>query len=218
MRIMHSNSASRLPSRFFPHPRRLCTALLGSGAAAVLLTGALAGCSATGSEASSPSGAGATADEVTQQLGFEGMDARQIIDKLDRTPVSERSQDFMASVGTDELKLTTEASTATLPLPEDLNYVSIAPYESSTHDCFYHSLTTCRGELGDQPVHVTVTDNSGKKILDQDATTFNNGFVSFWLPEDITGKIAVTHDGKSGTTAIDTTDQGATCITDLKLA
>ena len=181
--------------------------------AALSTTGLVTACSADGEGTSA-----AANSDVVKQIGFEGLDARQIIDKLDRTPVSERSKDYLASVGTDELKLTTTDAETTLPLPDDLNYVSIAPYVKQTHDCFYHSLTTCLGELGDTPVHVTITDDAGKTIVDENTTTFNNGFVGFWLPEDIHGTITIHQGDKSGSTQIDTSDEGATCVTDLQLA
>lgn len=50
-----------------------------------------------------------------------------------------------------------EAQEVTIDLPGEKPYVSIAPYVDTTHDCFYHSLTSCRGELGNEEVDVKIT-------------------------------------------------------------
>ena len=77
-------------------------------------------------------------------------------------------------------------------LPDNQTYVSIAPYLTSTHDCFYHSLTTCLGELDNEDIQVTITD-------------------------DAIGLIEVSYQGRTGTTEFSTTDDGAICVTDLRL-
>lgn len=93
------------------------------------------------------SSSGAEQEEVLNAYGLEGMDAREIIDYLDRQPIAERPTDLMASVRSEELILSNQAGEVTLAMPEDLSYVSVAPFVSQTHDCYYHSLTTCVGEL-----------------------------------------------------------------------
>lgn len=62
----------------------------------------------------------------------------------------------------------------------------------ASHDCFYHSLTTCLGELDNEDIQVTITD-------------------------DAIGLIEVSYQGRTGTTEFSTTDDGATCVTDLRL-
>jgi len=37
------------------------------------------------------------------------------------------------------------------------------------------------------------------------------------VPSDITGTIEISHDGRTGASDFTTTDDGATCITDLQL-
>lgn len=192
----------------------------------------LAGCSATNPDANpdanpdpaaatdttAANGAAATQDQFLADHGLADMDASQIIDHLDALPVAERPTDLIASVRTDELLLSDDRQEITLDLPENQTYVSIAPYATQTHDCFYHSLTTCLGELGNEPVHVTITDEaSGEVLVDEQATTFDNGFVGFWLPDETTGTIEITHQDRTGTTAFSTNDDGATCVTDLRL-
>lgn len=176
----------------------------------------LAGCSANDAQ---PAESGAVSqDEFLDSHGLAAMDSVQIIDHLDRLPLAERPAEFLASVRVDELLLSDQNQEISLDLPENLTYVSLAPYLSQTHDCFYHSLTTCTGELGNAPVHVTFTDDAtGKTLVDEQTMTFDNGFIGFWVPRDTTGTIEVTHEGGTGTTEFSTTDEGATCITDLRL-
>ena len=102
-------------------------------------------------------------------------------------------------------------------LPDGQFYLSIAPYVSRTHECFYHSLTTCTGELADQAVDVTIVDSTGKTLVDGPAQTYANGFVGFWLPRDIEGTITVTHQGRTATSAISTDREAPTCLTTLQL-
>ena len=83
----------------------------------------------------------------------------------------------------------------------------------ASHVCFYHSLTTCLGELDNEDIQVTITDEA---LVDEATTTFDNGF-GFWLPDDATGLIEVSYQGRTGTTKFSTTGDGATCVTDLRL-
>lgn len=176
----------------------------------------LTGCSTT--DSASTTTTGGSQEEFLDTYGLADMDARQIIDHLDQQPVAQRPTDLIASVRTDELVLTDQDQEVTLDLPENLTYVSIAPYVTQTHDCFYHSLTTCLGELGNEPIHVTFTDEAtGDTLVEEQTTTFDNGFAGFWVPSETTGTIEVTYQDRSGVTEFSTTDDGATCVTDLRL-
>ena len=184
--------------------------------ATVALALVLAGCSAADPEP--------TANETVSQdtflttHGLADMDAVEIIDHLDRQKVTERPTDLIASVRTDELLLSSDDQEVVLDLPDNQTYVSIAPYLTSTHDCFYHSLTTCQGELDNEDIQVTITDEAtGEVLVDETTTTFDNGFIGFWLPDDVTGLIEVNYQGRTGTAEFSTTDDGATCVTDLRL-
>src|SRR5690625_7473019 len=127
------------------------------------------------------------------------MDAVEIIDHLDQQPVAQRPTDLIASVGIDELVLTDQNQEITLDLPANLTYVSVAPYVTQTHDCFYHSLTTCRGELDSEHTEVTFTDETtGETQVDEQTTTFDNGVIGFWVPRDTTGTIEATPERQAG--------------------
>jgi len=194
---------------------------------------ALTGCSVTG-EGGDP--AAETGQRSTTEAGERGtaeadstaeflsehdladMGAVEVIDHLDRLPVSQRPGDLMASVLNAELVLTDGTQEATLALPEQKSYVSIAPFVDETHDCFYHSLTTCIGAMSQKPVDVTITDAAtGATVVEESATTFDNGFIGFWVPSHISGTIEISAAGKTGSTEFSTEENGATCVTDLKL-
>ncbi|MBM7231449.1 MULTISPECIES: CueP family metal-binding protein [Dietzia] len=156
---------------------------------------------------------------VLEQHGLAGMDAPEIIEHLDTMAVSDRPTTLIASVQPTELVLsdTAAGSTQTLPMPDETFYLSVAPYEAQTHDCTFHSLTTCLGEMTGESVDVTVTDAAGRTILDETRTTYDNGFVGLWLPRDITGTIRIEHDGKTASTPIATGADDLTCLTTMQL-
>jgi len=171
--------------------------------------------SAAAGEAAPPSGAAAS---LLAEHGLDGLDAVGVIDRLDRLGGPDRPADLMASVRPGELQLSSGGSKASLPIPADRFYLSVAPYVEQTHDCFYHSLTTCKGELSAEDVHVRIVDStSGKVLVDGARTTFANGFVGFWLPRDITGTLEVHYDGKVAATEFSTDEDAPTCLTSVHL-
>lgn len=184
--------------------------------AAATLSLVLAGCAPAADAEPSPSTDSQA--EFLNTYDLDDMDAVEIIDHLDRLETAERPADLIASVYPDELVLTDNRQEVVLDLPQNLSYLSIAPYVEQTHDCFYHSLTTCQGELSNATVDVEITDSTtGDVVVDEQATTFDNGFVGFWVPSDIDGTIEISYDGRTGTSDFTTTDEGATCVTDLQL-
>ncbi|HNO39629.1 MAG TPA: CueP family metal-binding protein, partial [Marmoricola sp.] len=144
--------------------------------------------------------------DVATAFGYAGLDARQLIDKLDRLAVSERPEGLSASVRPDRLILTdSEEQEQILPLPDDKSYVSVAPYVKTTHECHFHALTSCIGELSNKPIQLTVTNTSTGEVIRQGlATTFDNGFIGLWLPRNIKARIQVVHDGHSGSAEVST--------------
>lgn len=190
-------------------PRRAAVALLAAGA----LT--LAGCSTGTSE----NAATAPPTAALESYGLTGLDAPEIIEELDTMPVADRPDDLIASVQPSELVLTSDTDgVTTLPMPEDRFYLSVAPYQQRTHDCYFHSLTTCLGELSEEEVQVTVTDDdTGQTIVDDTYTTYDNGFIGLWLPRDVTGALTIEHDGTSATAPIATGEDDLTCLTSMQL-
>ncbi|MDO5513202.1 CueP family metal-binding protein [Corynebacterium sp.] len=193
-----------------PTPRRTAIALLAAGSLA------LASCSTD----NDPAQEAASPPASLEAYGLAGLDAPQIIDKLDTMPVADRPADLTASVQPTELSLNTGSEElATLPMPDDEFYLSVAPYENRTHSCHFHSLTTCLGEMAGEQVHVTVTDTTtGQTLIDEPRTTYDNGFLGLWLPRDITATLTIDHDGKTATSPIATGDQDLTCLTTMQIA
>ncbi|MFT4470161.1 CueP family metal-binding protein [Arthrobacter sulfonylureivorans] len=184
--------------------------------AAVSLSLLLTACAPAGTESASEGTA--TDSGLLAEHQLDGLDAAGIIDHLDRLDVAERPADLMASVRQDELLLSDGAQELAMALPEDRSYISIAPYLSQTHDCFFHSLTTCLGELGNKSISVKITDGvTGETLVKEQTETFSNGFAGYWIPDNVQGTIEVSYAGHSGSADFSTSDDGATCITDLRL-
>jgi len=189
-------------------------------AVSLLSLGAVAGCStATGPTPPPPAASQSVsgdAEAILSAQGLSGKSPREVIEALDQDP-SARPLSLMASVRYDEVMLDDGTTQATLPLDGDEFYISVAPYENRTHDCYFHSLGTCQGELTNTDVHITVVSEDGETLVDEDATTYTNGFVGFWVPKDVKGTVTVTKDGKTGEVAFSSDPEGATCITTLQL-
>jgi hypothetical protein len=169
--------------------------------------------------ASSAPGAATGAADVEALLGgygFEGGTAEEVVEVLDSTH-EDREKGLAASVTADQVVLADRDRQVTLDVPQDRFYLAVAPYETTTHDCFHHSLSGCQGELVDTPVRVTVTDAGGTVLVDEERTTYANGFVGLWLPADIEGTIEVRARGKSATADIATGAEDPTCLTTMRL-
>lgn len=193
-------------------PRRA----LAIGAALAAAAIALAGCTAAEPAPAAP----AAEQQVLTEHDLSGLDAAGIIDRLDALPVDERPVDLIASVRPDELIVTDDQGREiSLPMPSDQTYVSIAPYVGQTHDCYFHSLTTCLGELRNTPVQITVVDDAtGDVLVSQEQDTFDNGFAGVWLPRGIQATVTIAAEGRTATAAVSTTSaDDATCITTMQL-
>lgn len=194
--------------------RLLAVAMIASGVA-------LTGCTAATPGPASPPASSPTSDaDLLADHGVAGLDATQIIERLDAMPVEDRPADLMASVRPDALVLTDgHDREARLPMPEDEVYVSVAPYRDQTHECYFHSLTTCLGELSDAEVRVELISADGDVLIDEVRRTFDNGFVGIWVPRGIEAILTVEHESSEGTVEVSTMGQdGPTCITSLRLA
>ncbi|MCB8045301.1 CueP family metal-binding protein [Microbacterium oxydans] len=186
-------------------------------AAALVLTGCA---TAPSHEPASPSTNSQAVDTgFLADHDLDGLDAAQVIERLDTMPVADRPTDLIASVQPDALVLTDDQKRETrLPMPEDEVYISVAPYREQTHDCYFHSLTTCLGELANTAVQVTLTGEDGDVLLDEVRQTYDNGFVGIWVPRGIKATLTIEHEGRTGTVTISTMNEDdATCITTLQL-
>lgn len=180
----------------------------------------LAGCtSAPSPGARSSATASPAAGDVLSEHDLAGLSTTDIIERLDTMPVAERPTGLIASVHPRTVSITGgQGQEAELAMPEDEVYLSIAPYRRTTHQCHFHSLTTCVGELRNANVHITLTDDSGETLIDEPRLTYDNGFIGIWVPRGIKATLTIKHNEKVGTQKISTTeDDDPTCITDLKV-
>ncbi|ANH38228.1 hypothetical protein I601_1797 [Nocardioides dokdonensis FR1436] len=179
----------------------------------------LAGCA--GSDPQPPSSAAQSdaAGDLLSTHDLAGLDTAEVIERLDTLPLAERPTDLLASVQPDAVVLTDDQDRETwLPMPTDEVYISVAPYREQTHECHFHSLTTCVGELGNETVQVVLTDADGDVLIDETRETYDNGFVGLWVPRDLEGTLTIEHDGRTGTVPVATMDaDDPTCLTGLRL-
>ncbi|MHA6508562.1 CueP family metal-binding protein [Tessaracoccus sp. Y1736] len=171
------------------------------------------------SPAASDAGTTVAAGDAAALLSAQGLDGksgREAVEALDQLD-AQRPLPLAASVRYDEVLLSDGTIEASMPLDGDEFYLSIAPYETTTHECYFHNLGTCRGELAEADVKVTITTDSGEVLVDEDATTYANGFVGFWIPKDVAGTVVVIKDGKRAESRFSSDAEGPTCLTTLQL-
>lgn len=208
--------------------RRLSVTLAALAATGIVLTGCSAGVQTTPSQtspsqsASTPStdaGSAAVAQELLAVHDLAALDVREVIARLEATALVDRPDDLLASVEPDTLVLRdARGREGRLPLPDDAVYVSIAPFRDQTHECHFHSLTTCVGELADTEVRVTLTTDDGSIVVDETRRTQDNGFVGVWVPRGLETTLTVESHGLTGSVPLSTTSpDDRTCITDLQL-
>ncbi|MFD1813138.1 CueP family metal-binding protein [Rhodococcus gannanensis] len=159
------------------------------------------------------------APDALSANGLNGLDGRALIERLDTMPVADRPDGLIASVRPDAVLVSDDEGPETaVPLPVDEFYLSIAPYVGTTHECYFHSLTTCLGELRDEPVRVLATNRAdGAVLADSTTRTYDNGFVGLWLPRDIEADVVVEYAGRTGRTTVGTGPDDPTCITTVDL-
>lgn len=109
---------------------------------------------------------------------------------------------------------------AQVPLEGETMYVAVAPYVRQTHPCQVHYISSCRAELAEVPLRVTVRGRDGRVVLQQAVTTLPNGFVELWLPRgmDLSLTIEWPDAGLVGQGRIVTGANAPTCVTDIRLA
>ena len=111
-----------------------------------------------------------------------------------------------------------DGETISIPLPDDIMIVSIAPYINKTHTCATHYMSSCDAELKNTNIKVVaVTAASGKILINKTMKTAPTGFLDLWLPRNQTIDITVSAKGKSATGKIFTNRDSKTCETTLKL-
>lgn len=131
--------------------------------------------------------------------------------------IGEFAETVSASIDSQELIVTEDGEETTYDLPKDEFFVSIAPFETFTHDCAIHSLTGCQGELVEDAFDVKITSEDGEVIVDEEMESFANGFIDLWLPRDGEYTVEIAKDGKVSEQTISTFENDYTCITTMQL-
>jgi len=198
-------------------PRRTLATVV--AATALVLTG----CGSSGSPTATPPAVTepAAAQGLLTEHGLDDLAPEALVDQLDRTAVSDRPEGLIVSVRPDTLVVSDGQGgpESTVALENGEFYLSLAPYVDQTHDCWFHSLTTCLGELRNEAIEVRITDSaSGEVLVEESTTTYDNGFVGYWLPRDIEATVEVTAGGRTGSALVPTGGEDATCLTTLRLA
>jgi hypothetical protein len=170
-------------------------------------------------DASASAGLSSDANAMLAKYDIEApASAAGLIDQLQAQPLADRPKGLMASVRANELLLASGDDEVSLALPEDEFRLSIAPYLTDMHECFYHSLTTCVGELGEENFHVTITDDASEKVLfDRDVTTFENGFFDVSLPAGLDITVLIDDGERSVELPLGTRAEDPTCVTTAHL-
>lgn len=179
--------------------------LLLPAAALLLATGCAAG---TDNETKS--------SNLLREHGLERASTPEVVEQLDRTN-EDRSTGLSASVTYDSVILQDNGQEIVLEMPEDQFYLAVAPWTTTTHECFHHSLSGCQGELANTPVQVRITAADGTVLVDESTSTYENGFAGFWLPKDITGSLQITSAAGTATQDFGTFEDSPTCITTMRL-
>lgn len=147
------------------------------------------------------------------QLG--GLSVEEIVYRLDSSKADPAG--LKSSINSEYLILSDATGEIKLALPDDLFYLSFAPYITQTHPCATHSLASCQGELVNQGMSAIITDMDGKEVFNAQVTTMENGFVGVWLPRNMEGMLTVSYNGMTGQAPITTHAGSDTCLTTLQL-
>lgn len=140
---------------------------------------------------------------------------KQIVEEFS---LAKRTAKSVSAKSSELLVLENDGTQKTYPMPKNEFYLSIAPFVENTHTCYNHNLATCKGELVNQTVHVSVKNASGKVLIDKDVQTFQNGFLDLWVPRGEKLKVKVDYNGKSSEEEIPTNENDRTCITTMQLS
>ncbi|HEV7950543.1 MAG TPA: CueP family metal-binding protein [Glaciihabitans sp.] len=194
--------------------------------AALVLLLSITACTGAGevdrasTDADSTAGLGADANAMLAKYDIEAPDSvMELIKQLQAQAPADRPDGLMASVRVDELLLASNDNEVSLALPQDEFHLSIAPYLTDTHECFYHSLTTCVGELGNEDFHVTILDDATDQVLfDRNVTTFENGFFDVTLPVGLDITVLIDDGEHFAELPLGTRVDDATCVTSAQLS
>jgi hypothetical protein len=96
-------------------------------------------------------------------------------------------------------------------------FMSIAPYQNDTHDCYYHILA-CKAEMVNTHVSYSIEEVGGSFVTQGVGVTGSNGFMDLYLQRNKTYRISVVIGELEGEVTVTTFPGSPTCITNLKIS
>lgn len=148
---------------------------------------------------------------VLKRYQLDGLTFEAMVEQLEAGLNDTRG--LVAYINTTHLVLETKHQTLKIPIPEDLFYMSIAPFINQSHYCVTHYLTQCRSELAQETFHIKVVSSDGTVLIDEYRTSETNGFIGLWLPKDTEATLHVSYDNLHVNAPISTYEDSPTCIT-----
>lgn len=152
-----------------------------------------------------------SADSILKRLELSELDVPSIVMALDER--LDEPEDIGARITGEALLLYQGDDEFQVPLPEELFFVSIAPYINDVHPCQVHNLITCRGELFGETMTITITLLDGTVLYSEDRTTQANGFIGLWIPAGIDAILTVEMPNRIVSHPISSYANSDTCIT-----
>lgn len=147
---------------------------------------------------------------------FEGLDALEAMALANK--LGEGKNSFTSFVTPESINIEIPGGeTFSVPLPEDVMVVAIAPYVETTHECATHYMSGCKGELFNKVVNVVAKRKDSKVIIAEDMMTMSNGFIELWLPRDLEIDLTIVYKEKESRGTITTYSDSNTCITTFQL-
>ncbi len=145
-----------------------------------------------------------------------GLANLKITELIERLEDNDFTGEVKSSITDQEVKILIEDYEYKFDLPEDMLYISFAPYTSLTHECYTHSLTGCQGEMVNKEVYVIIYDEEGNVLSEGFKNTGEDGFIGLFLDSNEIYRISVSANSLSNEFVVEgRLDQ--TCFTEVEL-
>jgi len=152
-------------------------------------------------------------NQILTDYGLKKLAIEELIEKLEN---DQFPQEVRASIFTDNLNLKIGGERFVYRLPNDLYYLSFAPYMNHTHECFIHSLTGCQGEIINQDILIKIYDEENNLLNEITKNTGSDGFIGLFLTSTVNYRIEVEH-AELKSVFYANAQSGQTCFTEVKL-
>lgn len=152
-------------------------------------------------------------NNLLENSGLKGLEVRDLIERLEE---NDYTGEVKSSITDQEVRLIIEDYEYKFSLPEDMLYISFAPYTSLTHECYTHSLTGCQGEMVNEEIYVIIYDEEDNILSEGFYNTGEDGFIGLFLNSNEQYRILVSSNFLASEFMVDgSLDQ--TCFTEVEL-